>query len=67
MERYSKQQGGKQLSSLEDKSLSLMKTGYSLEVIATHFAIEAIALQAFETPIGEILTGIVVFACIFTR
>lgn len=44
-----------------------MKTAYSLEVITAHFAIETIALHAFETPVGKILTGVVVFACIFTE
>lgn len=43
-----------------------METVYSLEVIATHFAIETITLHAFEAPISEILTGVVVFARIFT-
>lgn len=38
-----------------------------LEVIVAHFAIKAIALHALETPVGEILTGVVVFARIFTR
>lgn len=44
-----------------------MKKADSLEVIATHFAIESIALHAFETPIGEVLTGIIIFARIFTE
>lgn len=43
-----------------------MKTAYSLEVIATHFAIEPIALHAFETPVRKILTGVIVFARVFT-
>lgn len=48
------------------RNLGTMETAYSLEIIATHFTIETIALQAFETPVGEILTWVVVLARIFT-
>lgn len=38
-----------------------------LEIIAAHFAVKSIALHALETPIGEILTRVVVFASILTK
>lgn len=38
-----------------------------LEIIAAHFAVESIALHALETPVREILTGVIVLAGILTK